>query len=308
MAIFDHQLPTGQQPDRFWSDFGAVFKSVVGCPSSVLHATRARGRDGAEKCKKVPNGARKCRQVAVGLSVARRQRRLRGSVSIRAHPWLNCFSQGLAGLTRWHLSAALSSFRRAIRAHTRLARLAPQFFDAVTIERERREREDRRRWMALWEPALARAYGGVPPPHKPEDDLPPLPPPQTQRAVDRQLACWNLWFNLGREALRRHQQRRPHELIDFSRLARLLELASDLRRLACGVDSGFADPQPANHDAARADLKRAYGHLSSPVNYGPNHYGQRTIFSMFSVFSGSSFTGCPRRGLPFAARTGSCWR
>ena len=65
----------------------------------------------------------------------------------------------------------------------------------------------------------------IPSPRKPEDDLPPLPPPQTQRAVDRQLACWNLWFNLGREALRRHQQRRPHELIGFGRLARLIELA-----------------------------------------------------------------------------------
>lgn len=166
---------------------------------------------------------------------------------------------------RWRapddLGAALTAFRRALRAHARLARLAPRFFDSVVIERERREREDRRRWMALWEPALARAYGCDPLPHKPEDDLPPLPPPQTQRAVDRQLACWDLWFNLGREALRRYQQRRPHELIAFSRLARLLELASDLRRLACGFDSGLAGPQPTNHDAAWADLKRAYGPL-----------------------------------------------
>jgi hypothetical protein len=68
--------------------------------------------------------------------------------------------------------------------------------------------------------------------HKLGDDLPPLPPPRTQQAVERQRACWNLWFNLGREALRRFQQRRPHELIGFARLARLLELAMDLRRLA----------------------------------------------------------------------------
>ena len=96
---------------------------------------------------------------------------------------------------RWRapddLGAALTAFGRALRAQRRLARLAPRFFDSVVIERERREREDRRRWMALWEPALARAYGCVPPPRKPEDDLPSLPPPQTQRAVDRQLARWD---------------------------------------------------------------------------------------------------------------------
>ena len=28
-------------------------------------------------------------------------KRLGESVSIRVHPWLNCFSQGLAGVTRW---------------------------------------------------------------------------------------------------------------------------------------------------------------------------------------------------------------
>ena len=167
------------------------------------------------------------------------------------------------------LSQALAAFRCAIRCHRRLAKLAPSFFDSAVVDREARERDERRRWMALWEPALARAYGCVPSPRKPEDDLPPLPPPQTQRAVDRQLACWDLWFNLGREALRRHQQRRPHELISFSRLARLIELASDLKRLACGFDSGVADPQPANHDAAWADLKRAYGHLCDPASSGP---------------------------------------
>jgi hypothetical protein len=174
---------------------------------------------------------------------------------------------------RWRtpndLAAALTAFGRALRAHLRLARLAPRFFDSVVIERERREREERRRWMALWEPALARAYGCKPSPPKPADDLPPLPPPRTQRAVDRQLACWDLWFNLGGEALRRYQQRRPHELIDFGRLARLLEIATDLGRLACGVAPGPPGPEPGNYDAAWADLDRAYGHLCDSTPSGP---------------------------------------
>ena len=175
---------------------------------------------------------------------------------------------------RWRapddLGAALTAFRRALRAQRRLARLAPRFFDSVVIERERRERESRRRWMALWESALARAYGCEPHPRNPADHLPPLPPPRTQQAVERQLACWDFWFALGREALRRHEQRRPHELIDFGRLARLLEIAMDFGRLASGIDPGLLDSEPGNYDAAWADLKRAYGHLcdSAPSSLG----------------------------------------
>jgi hypothetical protein len=174
---------------------------------------------------------------------------------------------------RWRapddLGAALSSFRRAIRAHARLARLAPQFFDAVTIERERRESEARRSWMAIWKPALDKVYGPESQPSDPPAALPRLPSRRTQPAVDRELAFLNVCLSSGGTALEQHRLRHPHALIDFSRLARLIEIASDLGRLACGFDSGLADPQPDNHDAAWADLKRAYGHLSSPASSGP---------------------------------------
>ena len=43
-------------------------------------------------------------------------------------------------------------------------------------------------------------------------------------------------------ALEQHRRRRPHALIDFSRLARLLELASDLKRLTA-VMRGVAGRQ-----------------------------------------------------------------
>src|SRR5689334_23130654 len=92
--------------------------------------------------------------------------------------------------TRWRapddLGDALAAFRRAIRAHQRLARLAPSFFDSAVIERDRREREARRHWMNLWEPALARVYGCEPETYDPAEDLPPLPQPRTQRAVERE--------------------------------------------------------------------------------------------------------------------------
>jgi len=63
VAVFDHQLPTSRELDRFGSGLGAVLKPVVPCPSlsSVLRATRARGRDGAEKCQKVQESANQLR-------------------------------------------------------------------------------------------------------------------------------------------------------------------------------------------------------------------------------------------------------
>jgi hypothetical protein len=82
-------------------------------------------------------------------------------------------------------------------------------------------------------------------------------------------ARWDLWFTLGLEALRRHQQRHPHELIDFGRLARLLEIAMDFGRLASGVAPGAPDPEPGNYAAAWADLQRPYGHLCGSPPLGP---------------------------------------
>jgi hypothetical protein len=166
---------------------------------------------------------------------------------------------------RWRapddLGEALVAFRRAIRAHRHLARLAPRFFDSVVVNRERRHREDQRRWMALWEPVLAKVYGTEPEPYNPADDLPPLPHPNTQRAVERELAARAFWMEAGRIALELYRQRRPHDLMDLSRMARLLQIGFDFKLLACGIDPKRPDPEPANHDAAWADLKRAYGHL-----------------------------------------------
>ncbi len=44
---------------------------------------------------------------------------------------------------RWRapdtLGTALASYRRAVAAHRRLARLAPRFFDSAVVDRERRD-------------------------------------------------------------------------------------------------------------------------------------------------------------------------
>jgi hypothetical protein len=172
--------------------------------------------------------------------------------------------------TRWRspddLAAALTAYRHAIRAHRRLAKLAPSFFDSVVVERERRRREDRRRWMAQWAPDIAKAYGTKPKPYDPTPDM-PIPPssPRTLRAVDRELAAWDFWLCAARMAMDRYQQRRPHDLMSFSRIARLLQISIDLRQLALGIDPEIPNPQPDDHKQAWADLKRAYGHLLKPV-------------------------------------------
>src|SRR5215813_4523153 len=54
------------------------------------------------------------------------------------------------------LSQALTAFTRAIRAHRRLARLAPEFFDSTEVDRLAHRRKQDAEWMALWEPALNR--------------------------------------------------------------------------------------------------------------------------------------------------------
>lgn len=157
------------------------------------------------------------------------------------------------------LSQALTAFGRAIRAHRRLARLAPRFFDSVVVERERRECEARRLWMAEWEPALARVYGGEPKPYDPSANRPPLPPPRIQQAVECELAAWNFWLAAGRLALQKHQHRNPHALPSLSRIARLFELGVKFGSLATGYDPDRPQPEPVSHDTARADLERAYG-------------------------------------------------
>jgi hypothetical protein len=111
---------------------------------------------------------------------------------------------------------ALTAFGRALRAHRRMAKLAPRFFDQAVIDREAENRAEQRRWMATWEPALAKAYGTKPEMPAATDDLPPPPPPCTQRAVERQLAAWNLWMEIGRAAMERHQQRHPHALLSLT--------------------------------------------------------------------------------------------
>ena len=155
----------------------------------------------------------------------------------------------------------LTAMGRAVRAHRKLARLAPSFFDAAVVNRERENRVEKLKWMAMWEPIIAKAYGVPPEPPDLAADLPRLPHPNTQRAVDRQLAELQLWLAAADAAGGRHRQRQPHALPSLTRLARLLQLAFDLKKMVLGLDSKNPLPDKITYDYEFTDLKRAYGHL-----------------------------------------------
>jgi len=204
-------------------------------------------------------------------------RRTWRSPAVRAwRPLTHSTVRSLSGCRRRpnDLSQALTAFQRAIRCHHRLAKLAPSFFDSAVVDRETRERNERRRWMESWQPLLDKVYGpsrdSDPQPSMVPDYSPPLPGPRTRRAVERELAGWNFWMAIGRLAMARHHQRYPHALPSLSQLARLLQIAFDFSGLACGLEPR-RPASPASYnvpDFGEADqaLARAYGNSTSSGN------------------------------------------
>jgi hypothetical protein len=172
------------------------------------------------------------------------------------------------------LTQALTAFRRAIRCHRRLAKLAPRFFDTAVLDREKQDRAERKRWMALWLPTLNKVYGidpKTPEPPDPADEPPPLPSLRTQRIVDQELAKLQTWMEAGRLARDNYHQRNSHGIPSLSQMARLLRISADFSRLACGLDSTKPLPPPLKYDEASilADIKRAYPQKSDPIEPPP---------------------------------------
>ena len=78
------------------------------------------------------------------------------------------------------------------------------------------------------------------------------------------MAELDLWLTVGSVALKRYRQRNPHALPSWTRLARNLELAFDLNKMALGLDSPNPLPDKISYDYELTDLKRGYGHWLDP--------------------------------------------
>lgn len=197
---------------------------------------------------------------------------------------------------RWRspddLAKAMACFRRAIRAHRRLARLAPHEFDVTVIEFNRREREERHARQAAFEPMLARLYG-APTPAEREQQMrqdasfgqPPQLSPRRQQTVEQEYLVWQLSMQRGKEAWNRYQQRRPHAVPSLGRIVRLLEIAMAFGTLAVGQqESPAAIPERPSSEIDE-DLRHAYGH---PLPADTNQFPEPTPLDLAGVESTSA--------------------
>src|SRR5689334_20868788 len=75
-------------------------------------------------------------------------------------PYHSCFRH-FAGYRRGpdDLAQALTALSRAIRAHRRMAKLAPHLFDATEMNRIAQRKKEDAEWRSMWEPELEKVYG-----------------------------------------------------------------------------------------------------------------------------------------------------
>ena len=178
------------------------------------------------------------------------QRRLnRPGSRRRAHPLGRRTTRRLGGRGPNYLAQALTALNRAARAHRRLIKLAPERFDHAVVARRAREREEEDRRDAEWAVAIAKVYGtseeqAVEEMHRARNNSRGGNGAETgqffgrtrerEQSIERWMMEWELWLELGREAMDRHRQHQPHRWLSLVTLARLLDLASLLGRLSTG--------------------------------------------------------------------------
>ncbi len=139
-----------------------------------------------------------------------------------------------------HVSDAIHALQKAVRARRRLMRLAPRVFDNAVVDRELASRARDETWQAECHQALTKVFDVEPQPARsPCDALAQCWPKsrRTLRAIEREMAAYQLWFHLGQVALRRFQERQPHARLGLNQIARLLNLADSLGRIATGLET-----------------------------------------------------------------------
>jgi hypothetical protein len=95
--------------------------------------------------------------------------------------------------------------------------------------------------------------------------------------VERAAAERELWFQVARESWDAYEQHQPHHLPGLSQIAQLLDLASQLGRLATGLETQHQpDPDPIEpHLSFQAMLERIYG--SGEMTVSPTTSGVTTV-------------------------------
>ncbi|HTD67521.1 MAG TPA: hypothetical protein VK846_13430 [Candidatus Limnocylindria bacterium] len=163
-----------------------------------------------------------------------------------------------------HLAAALVAFRRAIRAHRRLMKLAPHRFDHGVMNHAAAEQEETEKRMASFKAALIKVYGDEARPCV-EKHFAPAPPPRlnacTERAIAEEFDNWELWLRIGNESLSQFKRHHQGARVTLSSLCRLMETASTLGRLSTGLETNFqpVEPLPDGTLSFEAALAKIYG-------------------------------------------------
>jgi len=163
-----------------------------------------------------------------------------------------------------YIGMALRAWRHAIRARRKLMKLAPEIWDMGVVKRLARERAEDEKLQAEMRAAIARVYGVS------EADLPPPPnhdpfswkrTAQTKRAIERAESEREFWLHMADLAYEQFQSRRPHGWLTLSQIADLLDVASQLGRLATGLETFDHEPEQRiePHLSFRAALEKIYG-------------------------------------------------
>ena len=147
-----------------------------------------------------------------------------------------------------YLAQALTVFNCAVRARCRFMRLAPEIFDDAVVRRRDEECAARRQRQAEMEPILQKVYGPAADVaseklHRAQSDewcrngaeMVQLSPRKVQK-IESLLAERELWMTIGTAALARHQHLQPHRHVSLGLVARLIDLASKVGRLAVGME------------------------------------------------------------------------
>ena len=183
-----------------------------------------------------------------------------------------------------YLSAALGAFGRAIRAHRRLMKLAPDRFDYGIVRQNRLAAEKEEKRLAEIEARVREACGvGPPSPASPRILKPQVfrkkINPRTARVIEREVESWTLWLAAGHEFLSLFEKQHRTETLSLTTIARLLDTAMTLGRLSTGRETNWKEPAPSPQPewSFEEALARIYGQPSEDCTGAQMSGGAKTV-------------------------------